>query len=107
MRLTTLKHRLTISRLGPVALSHKTSRTVIATDVACLIMPADPRSLAARGLEINQGFDIFFNSTTDIKVGDDLSRTGEKYKVSGVRPYIGHGANVDHYEVTAQLQTGE
>lgn len=108
MRLTTLKHRVSINRLGEVpGSSFKTGRTELATNVPCLIMPSDPKALAARGLELNQGFDIYFNSDVSIKVGDEIVHGSEKYKVDGIRPYIGHGTNVDHYEVTAQLQTGE
>lgn len=107
MRLATLKHRVTISRLGEISGSHKTGRTQVATNVPCLIMPADPKALAARGMELNQGFDIYFNSDADIAVGDKVTHGSDIYKIDGLRPYIGHGANVDHYEATAQLQTGE
>lgn len=107
MRTATLKHRVTISRLGAIEGSHKTGRTVIAQNVPCLIMPSDPRAAAARGLELNQAFDIYFNSTASVEVGDDISRGDEHYKVQGIRPFIGHSSNVDHYEVTAQLQVGE
>lgn len=107
MRTATLKHRVSISRLGAIEGSHKTGRTEVATNVPCLIMPSDPKALAARGMELNQGFDIFFNSTADIKVGDKVTHGTDIYKIDGIRPYIGHGTNVDHYEATAQLQTGE
>lgn len=107
MRLATLKHRVTISRLGSITGSHKTGRTEVATNVPCLIMPSSAQAAAARGMELSKAFDIYFNSTANVEVGDKITRGDEIYKVDGVRPFIGHSSNVDHYEVTANLQTGE
>lgn len=104
MRTATLKHRVTISRDGPIANSHKTGLAQIATNVKCLILPADPRMLAARGLDLSQGYDIHFNSDADIKVGDLVTHGDRRFKISGLRPYTGISGNVDHIEAVAGLQ---
>lgn len=104
MRTATLKHRVTISRDGPIANSHKTGLATVAEGVKCLILPADPRMLAARGLDLSQGYDIYFNGDANVKVGDLVTHGDKRYKISGLRPYNGISGNVDHIEAVAALQ---
>lgn len=106
MRTTTLTNRVTINRLGAVEGSaHKTGRTALATGVRCLILPSDYRAAAARNLALNQAYDIFFNSTQDVKVGDEIvDETSRKFKVSGIRPQP--GIYSAHKQVLAELQVG-
>lgn len=105
MRLTTLRNRVTINRLGAVEGSnHKTGRTELATSVPCLILPSEARAAAARGLQLNQAYDIYFNSTQDVKVGDEVVEGERKFKISGVRPQP--GIHTAHIQALADLQVG-
>lgn len=102
MRLNTLTNRVTINRLGAITGSHKTGRTQLATAVPCLILPSDYRAAAARGLELNKAYDVYFTDTAPVKVGDELVDGSRIFKVAGVRDYP--GITTAHKQVLAELQ---
>ena len=104
MRTNTLTNRVTINRLGAIEGSHKTGRSELATNVRCLILPSDYRAAAARGLQLNQAYDIYFTASQDVKVGDEIVDGDRTFKVSGIRPQP--GIYTAHKQVLAELQTG-
>lgn len=105
MRANTLTDRVTINRLGAIAGSHKTGRTVFATGVPTLLLPSDYKAAAARGLELNQAYDAYFMTSAGVEVGDEIvDQNGRKFKVKGIRPQPGIFSN--HLQANVDLQVG-
>lgn len=103
MRANTLTDRVEVKRSGAITGSHKTGMTVVKTGVPCLILASAPQAAAQRGLELTQAYDLYCDTSADIRTGDKVTdQTGRVFLISGVQRQP--GIFTSHLRCSANLE---
>lgn len=96
---------LTIKRPATITGSKTTSRTAIASGIACVVIPiTDKEQLFTEG-NIGKEFKILTSTTTEPKSGDLLEIGSKVYGVVGVSFYEDfEGGDESHYEIRGVIK---
>lgn len=90
-----LEHTCDIWRNETVDTNGRTTLTQLTTDVRCLLLPMAQPTAVSQNMDIARAYDGFFETSVDIKVGDQLRKGDQKYTVRALHLFDTlHGAHI-------------
>lgn len=97
-----LIHTCTISRNMTLGTNGRKALQTLATGVPCLGWPMNAQTTIQNQFELGRGYDFYFNSTQDVRVGDKIGWNGDTYVVSAKQLY--DVPIVQHIHVSAKQE---
>lgn len=97
-----LSHSCDIYRNQAIGTNGRRGLQKLYSAVDTLAIPMDAKTSIQNGFELGRGYDFFFDSSQDVKVGDKLTWSGDDYTVSAVQRYATPLA--DHTHVLAKQE---
>lgn len=90
-----LEHTCSTRRNVPVGTNGRHEVQDHLNDIRCLFLPLTTRATVENGFSLGRGYEVFFDTATDVKPGDRLTRNGLSYTVRHVQnfdtnPIIAH-----------------
>lgn len=95
-----LIHTCDIARKAPVGTNGREASQTLASGVACLAIPMSNRMAIMNKFDLGKGWNFYFNSGQDLKVGDKLTYAGQRFAVKSIQQYV--MPVVGHIEVVAE-----
>lgn len=97
-----LRDTVSVERLA-VTTGNKRSMTDLGVSHKCKILPLDSSTTTNLNITIGQGYEIYFQVGTDIKISDKLTvQDGDVYNVQGLQKYKNAGT-ASHLRVIAEM----
>lgn len=95
-----LQHMCSISRKTTLGTNGRKSMQVVKANVSCLCLPMNAVAAIQNGFDVGTAWNIYFNETTDIQVGDRVVANNMAFIVKGKMPYLNLPI-ISHIQVSA------
>lgn len=82
-----LEHTAVVSRSSALGTNGRMGPRETVSSIDCLALPLDTRTTVQAGLTIGKAWEVYFDTSCDVAVGDLLTVNGTELSVTGVQTY--------------------
>ncbi len=98
-----LENNCNIKRSVAVGTNGRNTMQSLYANVSCLVLPMNTTTAIENGFSIGRAYDIFFDISQDVQVGDQVAYNGDTFYVRVVQPFnvplVGHIKTMTEMEI--------